>query len=171
MESEGFKMIELCIIVGYANYLLKAYVLVVEYLVGLCGQGFDLKGYSDSYYARCNIDKKSTSGVCQFLGSKLVCWSAKKLQSITMSSTEVEYVAAISLYQGHIMKGDIELYFIPTEYQLADRFTKPLNKPTFTWFKAELRMLNIDDESLTNNVQGVSIPQVPNKPFRTPLYT
>ncbi|GJV47287.1 retrovirus-related pol polyprotein from transposon TNT 1-94 [Tanacetum coccineum] len=29
------------------------------------GSGFDLKAYSDSDYVRCNIDRKSTSGVCQ----------------------------------------------------------------------------------------------------------
>nr|GEX22866.1 retrovirus-related Pol polyprotein from transposon TNT 1-94 [Tanacetum cinerariifolium] len=55
--------------------------------------GFDLKGYSDADYAGCNMDRKSTSGACQILGGKLVCWSAKKQQSVAMSSTEVEYVA------------------------------------------------------------------------------
>ncbi|GJX46686.1 hypothetical protein Tco_0271876 [Tanacetum coccineum] len=40
--------------------------------------GFDLKGYSDSDHAGCNMDKKSTSGACQLLGGKLVCWTAKK---------------------------------------------------------------------------------------------
>ncbi|GJY14366.1 hypothetical protein Tco_0384788 [Tanacetum coccineum] len=40
--------------------------------------GFDLKGYSDSDYAGCNMDRKNTSGACQLLGGKLVCWSAKK---------------------------------------------------------------------------------------------
>ncbi|GKD96642.1 retrovirus-related pol polyprotein from transposon TNT 1-94 [Tanacetum coccineum] len=44
----------------------------------------------------------------------------------------------------HILKGDIELHFIPTEYQLVDIFTKPLDEPTFTRLKAELGMLNID---------------------------
>ncbi|GKB36577.1 retrovirus-related pol polyprotein from transposon TNT 1-94, partial [Tanacetum coccineum] len=56
--------------------------------------GFDLKGYSDSDYAGCNMNKKSTSGACQLLGGKLVCWSTKKQQSVAMSSTEAEYVAA-----------------------------------------------------------------------------
>ncbi|GJZ90777.1 retrovirus-related pol polyprotein from transposon TNT 1-94 [Tanacetum coccineum] len=56
--------------------------------------GFDLKGYSDSDYAGCNMDRKSTSGACQILGGKLVCWSAKKQQSVAMSSAEAEYVAA-----------------------------------------------------------------------------
>ncbi|GJU77723.1 hypothetical protein Tco_1274793, partial [Tanacetum coccineum] len=44
----------------------------------------------------------------------------------------------------HILKGDIKLHCIPTEYQLADIFTKPLDEPTFTRLKAELGMLNID---------------------------
>ncbi|GJX45296.1 hypothetical protein Tco_0261972 [Tanacetum coccineum] len=44
----------------------------------------------------------------------------------------------------HILKGDIELHFIPTEYQLADIFTKTVDEPTFTRMKAELGMLNID---------------------------
>ncbi|GJY32888.1 retrovirus-related pol polyprotein from transposon TNT 1-94 [Tanacetum coccineum] len=43
----------------------------------------------DSDYASCNMDMKSTSGVCQFLGGKLVCWSAKKQQSIALSLAEV----------------------------------------------------------------------------------
>ncbi|GJW73133.1 retrovirus-related pol polyprotein from transposon TNT 1-94 [Tanacetum coccineum] len=48
--------------------------------------GFNLKGYSDFDYAGCNMDRKSTSGACQLLRGKLVCWSAKKQQSVAMSS-------------------------------------------------------------------------------------
>ncbi|GJV69305.1 hypothetical protein Tco_1484814 [Tanacetum coccineum] len=62
--------------------------------------GFDLKGYS----------------------------SAKKQQSVAMSSAEAEYVAAGGCY--HILKGDIELHFIPTHYQRADIFTRPLDELT-----------------------------------------
>ncbi|GKB67543.1 retrovirus-related pol polyprotein from transposon TNT 1-94 [Tanacetum coccineum] len=58
------------------------------------GSGFDLKAYSDSDYARCNLDRKNTLGGCQILGGKLVCWSAKKQSSVAMSSAKVEYVAA-----------------------------------------------------------------------------
>ncbi|GKE42406.1 retrovirus-related pol polyprotein from transposon TNT 1-94, partial [Tanacetum coccineum] len=35
-----------------------------------------------------------TPGACQFLGGKLVCWSAKKQQSMVMSSVEAKYFAA-----------------------------------------------------------------------------
>ncbi|GKG00707.1 hypothetical protein Tco_0302397, partial [Tanacetum coccineum] len=52
------------------------------------------KGYSDFDYVGCNIDRKSTSCACQLLGGKLVCWSAKKQQSVAMSSAKAEYVAA-----------------------------------------------------------------------------
>ncbi|GJV25597.1 retrovirus-related pol polyprotein from transposon TNT 1-94 [Tanacetum coccineum] len=57
--------------------------------------GFDLKRYSDSDYVGCNMDRKSTLGACQILRGKLVCWSARKQQSVAMSSTEAEYVPTI----------------------------------------------------------------------------
>ncbi|GJU71367.1 hypothetical protein Tco_1262772 [Tanacetum coccineum] len=40
------------------------------------------------------LTRKSTLGACQLLGGKLVCWSAKKQQSVAMSLVELEYVAA-----------------------------------------------------------------------------
>ncbi|GKB08366.1 retrovirus-related pol polyprotein from transposon TNT 1-94 [Tanacetum coccineum] len=46
----------------------------------------------------------------------------------------------------HILKGDIELHFIPTQYQLADIFSKPLDEPTFKRLIVELGMLNIDSK-------------------------
>ncbi|GJT07338.1 hypothetical protein Tco_0841800 [Tanacetum coccineum] len=57
------------------------------------GSGFDLKAYSDSDYAGCNLDRKSTLGGCQILGGKLVCWSAKKQSPVAMSSGEAKYIA------------------------------------------------------------------------------
>ncbi|GJU47050.1 hypothetical protein Tco_1204316 [Tanacetum coccineum] len=47
----------------------------------------------------------------------------------------------------HILKGDIELHFVPTDLQLADIFTKPLAKPNFTRLVAELE--NYINDSLT----------------------
>nr|GEX52768.1 uncharacterized mitochondrial protein AtMg00810-like [Tanacetum cinerariifolium] len=35
---------------------------------------FDLEAYSDSDYARANLDRKSTTGGCQFLGRRLISW-------------------------------------------------------------------------------------------------
>ena len=42
------------------------------------GSTFDLIGYSDTDWAGCKIDRKSTSGTCQFLGRSLVSWASKK---------------------------------------------------------------------------------------------
>ncbi|GJW59466.1 hypothetical protein Tco_0108801 [Tanacetum coccineum] len=50
------------------------------------------------YYAFCNMDRKSTSGACQILGGRLVCWSAKKQYSVAMSSAEAEYVVAVGCF-------------------------------------------------------------------------
>jgi hypothetical protein len=58
------------------------------------GSTFDLLGYSDSNYAGCKLDRKSTSGTCQFFGTSLVSWGSKKQNSVALSTTEAEYVAA-----------------------------------------------------------------------------
>ncbi|GJS71349.1 hypothetical protein Tco_0704190 [Tanacetum coccineum] len=50
------------------------------------------------------------------------------------------------IFRDHILKGDIELHFIPTQYQLADIFTKPLDEPTFKRLIVELGMRNIDSK-------------------------
>nr|GEW72582.1 putative reverse transcriptase domain-containing protein [Tanacetum cinerariifolium] len=40
----------------------------------------------------CHLDKKSTSGSVQFLGDKLVCWSFKKQNYVSIYIAESEYV-------------------------------------------------------------------------------
>nr|GEV84909.1 hypothetical protein [Tanacetum cinerariifolium] len=57
---------------------------------------FDLVVFSDSDYAGAILDKKSTTGGCQFLGCRLISWQCKKQTVIATSSTEAEYVAADS---------------------------------------------------------------------------
>jgi hypothetical protein len=58
------------------------------------GSNFNLLGYSDFDYAGYKVERKSTSGTCQFLGWSLVSWSSKKQNSIALSTAEAEYVAA-----------------------------------------------------------------------------
>ncbi|KAI3802038.1 hypothetical protein L1987_30161 [Smallanthus sonchifolius] len=55
---------------------------------------FDLVAYSDSDYGGCNLDRKSTSGGCQFLGNRLVSWQCKKQSTVSQSTAEAEYIAA-----------------------------------------------------------------------------
>nr|GFC02175.1 putative ribonuclease H-like domain-containing protein [Tanacetum cinerariifolium] len=57
---------------------------------------FNLVAYSDSDYTRASLDRKTTTGGCQFLGCRLLSWQCKKQTVVATSSTEVEYVAATS---------------------------------------------------------------------------
>nr|KYP33178.1 Copia protein [Cajanus cajan] len=83
---------------------LSALKRIMRYLLGTINLGlwypknmpFNLVGYSDSDFAGCKIDRKSTSGTCHFIGSTLVSWHSKKQNSVTLSTAEAEYIAAIS---------------------------------------------------------------------------
>ncbi|GJT57585.1 putative ribonuclease H-like domain-containing protein [Tanacetum coccineum] len=54
----------------------------------------DLEAFSDSDYGGSNLDRKSTTGGCQFLGQRLISWQCKKQTIVATSTTEAEYVAA-----------------------------------------------------------------------------
>nr|GEY28368.1 hypothetical protein [Tanacetum cinerariifolium] len=47
---------------------------------------FNLEAYSNSDYVGENLDRKSTTGDCQFLGRRLILWQCKK-QTIVATST------------------------------------------------------------------------------------
>ncbi|GJR56113.1 putative ribonuclease H-like domain-containing protein [Tanacetum coccineum] len=49
-----------------------------------------------SDYARASLDKKSTTGGCQFLGCRLISWQCKKQIVVATSCTEAEYMAVAS---------------------------------------------------------------------------
>ncbi|GKE13127.1 putative ribonuclease H-like domain-containing protein, partial [Tanacetum coccineum] len=57
---------------------------------------FDLVVYFDSDYARASLDRKSTTGGCQFLGCRLISWQCKKQTMVATSSTKAENVAVAS---------------------------------------------------------------------------
>ncbi|GJY46978.1 putative ribonuclease H-like domain-containing protein [Tanacetum coccineum] len=54
---------------------------------------FELVAYTDSDYAGATLDRKSTTGGCQFLGNRLISWQCKKQTVVATSTTEAEYVA------------------------------------------------------------------------------
>ncbi|GKB87175.1 putative ribonuclease H-like domain-containing protein [Tanacetum coccineum] len=49
---------------------------------------FDLEAYTDSDYAGASLDRKSTTGGCQFLGSRLISWQCKKQTVVANSTTK-----------------------------------------------------------------------------------
>ncbi|KAA0047402.1 Retrovirus-related Pol polyprotein from transposon TNT 1-94 [Cucumis melo var. makuwa] len=47
-------------------------------------------------WAGCTDDRKSTSGRCFFLGNNVTAWFNKKQNSVSLSTAEIEYIAAKS---------------------------------------------------------------------------
>ncbi|XP_073222454.1 secreted RxLR effector protein 161-like [Cicer arietinum] len=80
---------------------LTAVTQIFRYLVGTNNLGlwyiksslFHLIAYCDADYAGDKIERKSTSGACQFLGEALISWSCRKQNTIALSTIEAEYVS------------------------------------------------------------------------------
>ncbi|GJU69139.1 putative ribonuclease H-like domain-containing protein [Tanacetum coccineum] len=53
---------------------------------------FELETYSDSDYRGDSLDRKSTTGGCQFLRRRLISWQCNKQSIVENSTTEAEYV-------------------------------------------------------------------------------
>nr|GEV69228.1 hypothetical protein [Tanacetum cinerariifolium] len=62
----------------------------------------ELIAYFDSDYLGASLDRKSTTGGCQFLGSRLISWQCKKHTIMANSTIEAEYITASNCY-GHVI--------------------------------------------------------------------
>nr|GEV37247.1 retrovirus-related Pol polyprotein from transposon TNT 1-94 [Tanacetum cinerariifolium] len=58
------------------------------------GTGIETIVYADSDHAGDDVDRKSTSGVCTFVGCCLISWFSKKQTALANSKTKAEYVSA-----------------------------------------------------------------------------
>ena len=99
-------MFSVCLCARFQSCLKESYLIavkrIIKYLKGTIGMGswypktgqFFMTSFSDADNAGCRVDKKSTSGTCQFLGNCLVSWSSKKQNYVALSTAEAEYVAA-----------------------------------------------------------------------------
>ena len=75
---------------------------ILKYLKGTTNDGLwypneatlNLKGYSDSDFAGCKLDRKSTSGTCHLLGASFISLNSKKQACVAPSTAEAEYIAA-----------------------------------------------------------------------------
>nr|GFA55725.1 retrovirus-related Pol polyprotein from transposon TNT 1-94 [Tanacetum cinerariifolium] len=98
--------------------------------------GLKLTAFSDSDHAGCLDSRKSTSGGMQFLGGD-------NHSHLVQSSPAFTYQAhrrQISLHKGKVEKRIVELFFVGTEYQLADLFTKAMPKERFKYLVRRLGM-------------------------------
>ncbi|GJX81552.1 integrase, catalytic region, zinc finger, CCHC-type containing protein [Tanacetum coccineum] len=102
-----------------------------------------LTAYVDVDHVGCQDTRRSTSGCKQLLGDRLVSWSSKRHKSVAISSTEAEYIACLL-----VKNGVVELYFVNTEYQLADIFTKALGRERIKFLINKLGMRSFTPESL-----------------------
>ena len=81
---------------------LTAVTRIFKYLKGTTNLGlfyrkssdYSLVGYCDADFAGDRVERKSTSGSCQFLGENLISWSSKRQSTIALSTAEAEYIAA-----------------------------------------------------------------------------
>jgi hypothetical protein len=58
------------------------------------GKDLSLIAYTDADWAGCIDDRRSISGATFYLGECLVSWLSKKQSSVSLSTTEAEYIAA-----------------------------------------------------------------------------
>ncbi|GJW10564.1 RNA-directed DNA polymerase, eukaryota [Tanacetum coccineum] len=77
----------------------------------------ELVAYTDNDYAEATQARKSTTGGCQFLGSRLISWQCKKQTIVATSTTKAEYVAAASCC-GQVSSDPFNIY------DLLDKRTK-----------------------------------------------
>ncbi|GKB25993.1 retrovirus-related pol polyprotein from transposon TNT 1-94 [Tanacetum coccineum] len=101
---------------------------------------FELIAYSYADHVGCHDDYKSTLEGLQFLSEKLVSWSSKQQDCTAFSTAEAEYVSFRLLCTKHVERETVKLYYVRTEYQLADLFTKALPKECFEYLVHRIGM-------------------------------
>ncbi|GJV59559.1 retrovirus-related pol polyprotein from transposon TNT 1-94 [Tanacetum coccineum] len=125
----------------------------------------------DTDHASCQDTRRSTSGSMQLLGDRLVSWSSKRQKSSAISSMEAEYIALFGccaqvfwmrsqltdyglgfnkipifhFIKEQVENGVVELYFVNTEYQLEDIFTKTLCRERIEFLINKLGMRSFAD--------------------------
>nr|GEZ18270.1 retrovirus-related Pol polyprotein from transposon TNT 1-94 [Tanacetum cinerariifolium] len=114
----------------------------------LVDSGFELTRFSDADYAGCKDTFKSTFGGAQFLGIAISC--------NPVQHSRTKYIAVrFHFIKEHVEKGTIELYFVKTDYQLANIFTKALPTDRFNYLVRRL--------ATGRSVSPVQEPQVRQK--------
>ncbi|GJZ45402.1 putative ribonuclease H-like domain-containing protein, partial [Tanacetum coccineum] len=63
---------------------------------------FELEAFLDSDYGGASLNRKSTTGGCQFLSRRLISWQCKKQTIVANSTTEAEYVAAANFSMANL---------------------------------------------------------------------
>nr|GEY87766.1 hypothetical protein [Tanacetum cinerariifolium] len=126
--------------------------------------GFELTGFLDADYTGCKDTFKSTFGGAQFVGKKLltdygfhfnkipIYYDSKSAIAISCNPIQLSRTKHIDVryhfIKEHMEKGTIELYFVKTDYQLADIFTKALPTDRFNYQVRRLVMRSLSPKEL-----------------------
>nr|GEX55588.1 hypothetical protein [Tanacetum cinerariifolium] len=95
---------------------------------------FDLEAYTDSDYDGVSLDRKFTTGGCQFYKSRLISWQCKKQTIVVNSTTEAEDSNEKKL---------IQMIKIHTDQNVADLLTKVFDVGRFQYLVASIGMVNL----------------------------
>ncbi|GJZ45358.1 retrovirus-related pol polyprotein from transposon TNT 1-94 [Tanacetum coccineum] len=136
-----------------------------------------LTAYADADHVGCQDTRRSTSGSAQFLGDKLILWMRSQLtdygfafnkiplycdnrSAIALCCNNVQHSRSKHIDIRHhfireqVEKGVVELYFVTTDYQLADIFTKALPRERFEFLLPRLGMKSMTPETLKRLQEG-----------------
>ncbi|GJX24292.1 hypothetical protein Tco_0228737 [Tanacetum coccineum] len=136
-----------------------------------------LTTYADADHAGCQDTQRSTSGSAQFLGVKLILWMRSQLTNygfafnkiplyrdnrspIALCCNNVQHSRSKHINIRHhfilelVEKGVVELYFVTTDYQLADIFTKELPREHFEFLLPRLGMKSMTPKTLKRLQEG-----------------
>nr|GEW66589.1 copia protein [Tanacetum cinerariifolium] len=126
--------------------------------------GFDLTAYSDADHSGCHLDRKTeseyvaVSECCDQVlwmrtqltdyGFSVTGYRFTMIQRVLLQSRAIRYNRTKHIdvryhfVKDHVEKGTIELYFVGTEYQLANLFTKSLSEARFKFLVEKLGMMS-----------------------------
>ncbi|GJY36371.1 hypothetical protein Tco_0421749 [Tanacetum coccineum] len=134
-----------------------------------------LTAYANADHAGCQDTRRSISGCMQLLGDRLVSWSSKRQKSaltdyglgfnkipmyydnksaIALCCNNVQHSRSKHIdIRFHFIKEQVEnrvveLYFVNTEYQLADIFTKTLGRERIEFLINKLGMPSFTPDTL-----------------------
>nr|GEX30246.1 retrovirus-related Pol polyprotein from transposon TNT 1-94 [Tanacetum cinerariifolium] len=132
--------------------------------------GFELTGFSDADYAGCKDTFKSTSSGAKFLGDQMLTdygfhfnkipiycdsKSAIAISCNPVQHSRTKYIGVrYHFIKEHVEKGTIELYFVKTDYQLADIFTKALPADRFNYLVRRLGMRSLSSQELDRLIKS-----------------
>nr|GFB52723.1 retrovirus-related Pol polyprotein from transposon TNT 1-94 [Tanacetum cinerariifolium] len=87
------------------------------------------------------------SRICVFI--RLMCPSPLDENTVNIQHSRTKHIVVrYHFIKEHIEKGTIELYFVKTDYQLADIFTKALPADPFNYLVRRLGMHSLSPQEL-----------------------